>query len=386
MTSIALPLHDAFRTEVRAFLDDHLPPGQRFTAHRLENMTAASARSWQATLASRGWGAPHWPVEHGGCDWSPEQRRIFAEETAGAGAPLTSGFGTGMIGPILIALGTEAQRREHLPRILAGERLWCQGYSEPGAGSDLASLQTRARSEGDHYRVDGQKLWTTQAHWADWMFCLVRTDASGRKQDGITFLLIDMRTPGIEVRPIRSIDGLHHLNEVFFDSVMVPVSNRIGAEGDGWRVAKILLGHERQGIANVAQSRVELVRLRDQAAANRAIEEPMIAAAFTAIERRLAALAALEGTAVQAVGTAAARVAPSLKLLGSELSQDLAELAIRVAGPASLPMPTGTGAAASSLGRAGEEAAAAFLFGRAHSIYGGTSEVQRSIVARLVHA
>lgn len=375
---------EAFRAEVRAFLDEELPPARRFVAHRLEMMTQASARGWQAALAKRGWSVPNWPVEFGGTGWSAARSAIFVDECTAAGAPLTSAFGTSMIGPILIARGTDAQRRDHLQPIVTGERLWCQGYSEPGAGSDLAALRTRATLDGDHYVVDGQKLWTTQAHWADWMFCLVRTDASGRPQNGISFLLIDMKSPGIEVRPIRSIDGLHHLNEVFFDGVRVPVANRIGAEGDGWQVAKELLGHERQSIANVAASRVALAELRHWAGPDSGfltppINEPAIAIRLVELERRLSGLAALERTEGYP-----GRGAGSLKLLGSELAQDIAELAIRIAGPEALPMPDGTGTPVSSNGLAGEEAAANFLFARAHSIYGGTSEVQRTLIARTV--
>ncbi len=381
--------HEDFRAEVRAFLDAALPPQRRFTHHRLEMMTKDSARQWQATLAARGWGVPHWPVAHGGTGWSAEQHKIFVEECAAAGAPLASGFGTSMIGPILIARGTDAQRTEHLPHIVTGARLWCQGYSEPAAGSDLASLRTRARLDGDHYVVDGQKLWTTQAHWADWMFCLVRTDAGGRPQQGITFLLIDMRTPGIDVRAIRSIDGLHHLNEVFFDGVRVPDSNRVGGEGEGWQVAKELLGHERQSIAKVAASRVELAALRRWSGpgggfAKPPLAEPSIAARFAELELRVEALAALEW-AMEDGRAHAGRGPGALKLLGSELAQDIAELAIHIAGPEALPMPDGTGSAVSCNGVAGEQAAANFLFSRAHSIYGGTSEVQRTLIARTVH-
>lgn len=381
---------DHFRAEVRGFFDAALPAAERFTNHRLEMMSAASARHWQATLAARGWSVPHWPVEFGGTGWSMAQLSVYAEECAAAGVPLVSGFGIGMIGPILIARGTPAQQRDHLPGIVNGERLWCQGYSEPGAGSDLASLRTRARLEGDHYIVDGQKLWTTQAHWADWMFCLVRTDASGRPQQGISFLLIDMRTPGIEVRPIRSIDGLHHLNEVWFDTVRVPVGNRIGGEGEGWQVAKELLGHERQSIAKVAASRVELAKLRHWAGPDGGfIDPPMgdpeIAATLLALDRRVEALAALEQ--ILAISEDDPGRGPgAMKLLGSELAQDIAELGIRIAGPEALPMPDDPALAVSCNGLAGQQMAANFLFARSHSIYGGTSEVQRNLIARTTHA
>lgn len=380
---------ESFRADVRDFLDEVLPSEQRFATHRLEMMTQASARNWQATLAARGWSVPHWPVQYGGADWSAEQHQIFTEECVAAGAPLASGFGNNMIGPIIIARGSEEQKAKHLPPIVHGERLWCQGYSEPGAGSDLAALRTRAVLDGDHYVVDGQKLWTTQAHWADWMFCLVRTDASGRPQQGITFLLIDMTSPGIDVRPIQSIDGLYHLNEVYFDSLRVPVANRIGNEGEGWQIAKELLGHERQSIAKVAASRVELARLRHWAGPKGGfidppLHDPVIKTRFIELERRIDALASLERAMIGAAEQSG-HGAGSLKLLGSELAQDISELAIRVAGPAALPMPDGSGVAVSCNGTLGEQAAANFLFARAHSIYGGTSEVQRTLIARTVH-
>lgn len=379
------PSAEAFRAEVRAFLEAALPPERRFSSHRLEMMTQASARGWQAQLAERGWSVPHWPLEYGGTGWSDEQLCIFAEECVSAGAPLASGFGPNMIGPILIARGTDAQRAEHLPPIVNGTRFWCQGYSEPGAGSDLAQLRTRARLDGDHYVVDGQKLWTTQAHWAEWMFCLVRTDASGKPQQGITFLLIDMKSPGIEVRPIRSIDGLHHLNEVYFDGVRVPVVNRVGEEGEGWQVAKELLGHERQSIAKVAASRVELEQLREWAGSegpflHPPINDPVIVARFGELQRRVDALAAFDNASAYSP-----RGAGALKLLGSELAQDIAELGIMIAGPTALPMPDGSGSPVSLNGKPGEEVTANFLFARAHSIYGGTSEVQRNLIARTVH-
>lgn len=368
-----------FRAEVIAFLDHHLPPEDRFVHHRLEMMTRGSAARWQALLAQKGWSVPHWPREHGGAGWSFAQHRIWREECAKAGVPLASGFGPNMIGPILIARGTPEQQAEHLPPIVSGQRFWCQGYSEPGSGSDLASLRTRAVRDGDDYVVDGQKLWTTQAHWADWMFCLVRTDDSARPQAGITFLLIDMTSPGISVRPIRSIDGLHHLNEVWFDSVRVPLHNRIGEEGEGWTIAKQLLGHERYSIANVAGCRVELAQLRDFAARQADCKE--FEAQFASLELRLDALAALESSLLTGHGNAV-RGPAALKLLGTELAQDIAELGVFLAGPAALPMPDGSGQPVSANGIMGERIAANFLFSRAHTIYGGTSEVQRGLLAR----
>ena len=369
---------------MQVFLRDELPAGRRFVADSVETMSRAHATWWQSTLNRRGWGAPHWPVAHGGCGWSPAQLRYFQNACAAAGAPLPSPFGPSMVGPVIYTFGSAAQQRYHLPRILDGSLLWCQGYSEPGAGSDLASLRTRAVRDGEDYVVDGQKIWTTQAHWADWIFCLVRTGHDGRPQDGISFLLIDMHSPGIEVRPIRSIDGLHHFNEIFFTAVRVPALNLVGAENRGWSYAKFLLENERMGSAAVGPLRAMLERLRNQALSTDEFAEPPLRdphyrERLASLEERLLALDAMELQAFEVSdGPARMKFAAMLKLAASTLMQDVSELAIELAGPDALRSPGD---------ETPEFAAAAmtsFLFGRAHTIYGGTTEVQKNILARLL--
>src|SRR3989344_3281617 len=288
---------ESFRAEVRAFLDAELPPEKRFAADGFANSSKELTAWWQGVRAKRGWGAPGWPKQYGGCEWSLAKKRIFADESTKAGAPSYSPFGLTMVGPVIYTFGTEEQKAEHLPHIINGTRFWCQGYSEPGAGSDLASLKTRAVRDGDHYVVNGQKIWTSYAHDADWIFLLVRTNTDVKQQNGISFLLIDMNTPGIEVRPIRTIDGMHHLNEVFFTDVRVPVKNLVGNENDGWTYAKFLLGNERAGIAGVARTTGDLIRLREWASSvehfiNPPINDPVIAQRLDSLEQRLPKLAA----------------------------------------------------------------------------------------------
>lgn len=377
----------AFRKEVADFFERTVPEDQRFKHNEL--LFSASRESMagiQKALNEQGWGAPQWPVEYGGAGWSKQQLSIFMEEWTRSGAPMTSPFGLTMVGPVIYTFGSEEMKQRHLPGIMSGETFWCQGYSEPGSGSDLASLKTRAVRDGDEYVVNGQKIWTTQAHWADWIFCLVRTDPEVKPQQGISFLLIDMKSPGIEVRPIISIDGVHHLNEVFFTDVRVPAGNLVGEENQGWTYAKFLLVHERSGIAGVAASRLALSKIREHAASEEAfvsppINDPEIAMALDDLDQRLQALAALEARALDAPTQSmdAMKLAAPLKLLGSELTQDLEEMAVRVAGPAALPA-LGTGAD-SVFGPEGENSMTRFLTGRAHTIYGGTSEVQKNIIA-----
>lgn len=383
--------YEDFRAEVRKFLAEKLPDDLRFVADNFANGDKASVERWQKICAEQGWGAPSWPKEYGGCAWDIEQRRIWSDECALAGAPMKSPFGLTMVGPVIYTFGTEEQKAEHLPHIINGTRFWCQGYSEPGAGSDLASLKTRAIRDGDHYVVNGQKTWTTQGHWADWIFCLVRTNTEVKQQQGISFLLIDMNTPGIEVRPIRTIDGMHHLNEVFFSDVRVPVSNLVGEENNGWTYAKFLLGNERAGIAGVARTRGDLAKLREFAGSSEnfvdpPLNDPRIQARFADLEQRLAKLSALEARALSSPTQSAdgMRLSAPLKLLGSELSQDVAELAVDLAGPGALPRPGED--AEHPYGAFGEVAMTSYLFGRAQSIYGGTSEVQKNILAKMMAA
>jgi len=260
------PEEIAFRDEVRAFMRAALPEPIRrkmVEARRLEKQDIVA---WQRILNARGWAVPHWPVAWGGTGWSPVKQYIFSEELQQAPAPDPLQFGVTMVGPVIIAFGSETQKRRYLPPIANLDEWWCQGFSEPGAGSDLASLKTTARRDGDHYIVNGQKTWTTTAQYADWIFCLVRTDPAAKKQQGISFLLIDMKTPGITVRPIQTIDGGHEVNEVFFDEVRVPVENRVGEENRGWDYAKFLLGNERTGIARVGTSKARIRRLKEIAA------------------------------------------------------------------------------------------------------------------------
>ena len=260
------PEERAFQEEVRAFLHERLPDDVREGTRIGARMDKERHVRWQKILYEQGWMAPNWPVEHGGTGWTPLQRYLFEEEMEAAWAPPPIPFGVHMVGPVIIAFGTGAQKRRFLPRILASEDWWCQGYSEPGAGSDLAALKTRAVRDGDHYVVNGQKTWTSLAQHADWIFCLVRTSQEGKRQEGISFLLIDMHSPGVTVRPIRTMDGSEEINDTFFEEVRVPVENLVGEEGKGWTYAKYLLGHERTGIAGVARSKAQLRRIREIAA------------------------------------------------------------------------------------------------------------------------
>jgi alkylation response protein AidB-like acyl-CoA dehydrogenase len=258
------PEEEAFRQEVREFLAKKLP--QDIAKKHLAGMEMQKDdyMRWHKILFEKGWVAPNWPKEYGGCEWDAVHRYIFDEEAGLAGAPRLSGFGLNMCGPVLMAFGTPEQKAEHLPKILSGERVFCQGYSEPGSGSDLASLKTRAVKDGDHYVINGQKIWTSLAHHADWIFCLVRTSIEEKKQDGISFLVFDMKSPGVEIRPIITMNGLHHTNETFYTDVRVPMhGSLVGEEGRGWTIAKFLLGHERMGGGSMAEVKVALRRLKE---------------------------------------------------------------------------------------------------------------------------
>ena len=378
---------DVFRRDIQAFLQDKLPLEYHFRYHTIERSEKDIMKWWQRTLFDKGWGAPAWPQQFGGGGWSERQCTIFDEECARVGAPICSPFGLVMVGPVIYTFGSEAQKRQHLPSIIDGSVLWCQGYSEPGAGSDLASLDCRAVRDGDVYVVNGQKIWTTQAHWADWIFCLVRTDPEARPQAGISFLLIDMRSPGLEVRPIVTIDGRHHLNEVFLSDVRVPVENLVGEENQGWTYAKFLLANERQGIASVALARSELGRLRAFASSTEHFSEPPIRDPYyvrriVELENRLEALAALEARALStpAGSFEGMMLLAPLKLQGSHIQQDCAELFVEIAGPAALPQVGSD----SLYGPMGAELMTSHLMGRTHTIYGGTSEVQKNVIAKLL--
>ncbi len=388
----------AFAAEVEAFFQASLPP--RLAAQVRRNPSYISRedmRRWQRALYERGWIAPNWPEEHGGPGWTPTEKFIFEEAYQRHYAPRLSPFGLMMVGPVIYTFGSEEQKRRHLPAILKSETFWCQGYSEPGSGSDLASLRTRAVRDGDDYIVNGQKIWTSSAHHADWIFALVRTDPHARKpQEGISFLLIDMTTPGIEVRPIISMDGGHYLNQVFFTDVRAPVANRVGEENRGWTYAKFLLGNERTGIAGVSKSRMKVERLKEIAGAEtgteggRLREDPAFIARLGEVEARLGALEIvnLRTLAAEEKGRAAGPEASILKICGTEIEQALNELLIEAVGMDALPYSLEwtrldsneePPIADRAVGLMSER-----LLRRAASIYGGSNEIQRNIVAKHV--
>ena len=378
-----------FQQEVRQFLSEAWDKEVAATCKNRSTMKEG-VEEWQRRLYRKGWMAPHWPVEHGGTDWSVTQKFIYNSERAAAGAPEAVAFGVTMVASVIIAYGNDEQKAKFLPRILKSDDWWCQGYSEPGAGSDLASLKMRADLEGDEYVINGSKIWTTYAQYADWIFCLVRTDNSGRKQEGITFVLIDMQTPGITVRPIETIDGFHHLNEVFFDNVRVPVENRIGEEGKGWTYAKSLLVQERLSIAEVADSKRGLIELREEARREinggiSLLENPLFAKRLADVEIDLMALEYTELRALAAIaeGKEPGPESSLLKLQGTEIQQAIQELRMDVAAYYSGTLQGDL--STDQLGHAyADDAQKLYFRGRASSIYGGSNEVQKNITAKYV--
>jgi alkylation response protein AidB-like acyl-CoA dehydrogenase len=384
------PAEERFRAEVREFIGESLP--QLGKTSRREFETKDDFLAWHRILYKKGWVAPHWPTQYGGTGWSVTQRFIFTEESAQAEAPVLLPFGLSMVGPVIFTFGNDAQKAKFLPRILSGEDWWCQGYSEPGAGSDLASVKTRAVLEGDHYIVNGQKTWTTLAQFADWIFCLVRTDPNAKQQEGISFLLIDMKSPGITVKPIIVLDGAHEVNEVFFDNVKVPVENRIGEENKGWTYAKFLLVNERSGIAGVARSKKAIERLKEIGRAEMLDGKPLIESdEFT---RKIAEteidLAALEYTELRTLareskGQMAGPESSILKIKGTEIGQRITELVMEAVGYYAYPndrffgdneYPPGPDYAAGSAG--------VYFNNRKTTIFGGSNEIQRNIIAKAV--
>ncbi len=387
----------AFRDEVRAFLDENLTPELR-DAGKLTTSVFTDKEwnlKWQKILHKKGWVAPSWPVEYGGTGWNDMQKYIWASECARYGTPHLSPMGLRMCAPVLMKYGTQAQKDFFLPRMLAGEDYWCQGYSEPGSGSDLASLQLKAVSDGDDYVLNGSKIWTTHAHFANRMFCLVRTDASGKPQQGITFILLEMDTPGIKIEPIITLAGEHEVNQVFFDDVRVPKTNRVGPENDGWTVAKYLLEFERGG-AFAAGLAVGVEKVRMMASAERAdsgdklIDDPAFRAKL--IEAEIS-VKAMEVTEHRVMAEIAAKGNPGpassmLKTRGTEMTQAIDELAIEVmayyAHVDQMPART-PGSNVEPVGpRHGLTAMPRYLNNRAASIYGGSNEIQRGIMAKLV--
>ena len=383
----------AFRDTVRAFLAADLPPDLRATVRAQRRLDKDDYVRWHRILARQGWAAPGWPREYGGPGWTPVQRHIFEEECALAGTPPVLPFGVNMVAPVIMAFGSPQQQEYYLPRILSCEDWWCQGYSEPGAGSDLAALTTSALRDGDHYIVNGQKTWTTLAQHADMIFCLVRTATGARKQEGISFLLIDMRSPGVTVHPIVMLDEEHEINEVFFDEVRVPVANLVGEENKGWTYAKYLLGHERTGIAAVGRSKRELARLkrlalREERAGRPLLHDPLFGAQVADLEIELMAL---EMTVLRVLARPDRTPGPEasvLKVRGTEIQQRLTELLVEAAGPLALPFDPAYLAGATAHSLVDDDTAAPLLAHyfnyRKTSIYGGSNEIQRNIVAQMI--
>jgi alkylation response protein AidB-like acyl-CoA dehydrogenase len=385
------PEDEAFRAQVRDFLASHYPADIRRKVELGLALSKDDYVQFQRLLYLQGWIAPSWPVEFGGCGWSATRRYIFEDELAAADTPRIMPFGLKMLAPVLMAFGTPAQQQRFLPRILASEDWWCQGYSEPGAGSDLAALRTRAEPVDGGYRVSGSKMWTTYAHYADWMFALVRTDSAGKKQEGISFLLIDMRSPGVSVRPIITIDGLHVVNQVFLEDVFVPADCLVGGEGKGWGIAKFLLGHERSNIAGVARSKQQLRRLKRIAAERGLLADHRFADQLARLEIDLLALEYTDLRALweEAAGHAPGPQASLLKIRGTQIQQALTELLMQAVGPYALPydakvLKLGWQGAAPVGPDYAAPLAASYFDTRKTSIYGGSNEIQKNIIAKAV--
>jgi alkylation response protein AidB-like acyl-CoA dehydrogenase len=387
----------SFRDEVRTYLDANLPADLKHKVLKHKRMHKEDFVRWHKILARQGWVATGWPTEYGGTGWSATQRHIFDEECARAGTPAIMPFGVAMVAPVIMAFGNQAQKDYFLPRILNCDDWWCQGYSEPGSGSDLASIKTRAElvksDDGDYYLVNGQKTWTTLAQYADMIFCLVRTDNGVRKQEGISFLLMDMKSAGITVRPIIMLDEDHEVNEVFFDNVKVPVQNLIGEANKGWTYAKYLLGHERTSIAAVGRSKRELRSLKQLAAGQQKngkplIDDPVYAAKLASLEIELMAL---EITVLRVISQDSGRPGPEaslLKIKGTEIQQRLSELMMEAAGPYSLPFDPAFLQGETEHSVAGDDDAAplaSYYFNyRKTSIYGGSNEIQKNIISQMI--
>ena len=389
------PEERAFRAEMREFFTTQIPQRIRDEVQRGEHVSREDQVAAQRILNEHGLAVPHWPAQWGGRDWTPVQMYIYQDELQQACVPPPLGFNTNMVGPVIAQFGSEEHKQKFLPATANLDIWWCQGFSEPGAGSDLASLGTTAVRDGDHYVVNGQKTWTTLGQYADWIFCLARTDKSAKKQMGISFILIDMKTPGITVRPIQTIDGGVEVNEVWFDEVRVPVENLVGEENKGWDYAKFLLGNERTGIARVGVSKARIRRIKQLASLERVgditmMDEPHFREKVAAVEVELKAL---EMTQLRVVADERKRergkpnpASSILKLKGSELQQATTELLMDVVGPYILPYddheegsnepPVGPDYAA--------EAAPTYFNWRKISIYGGSNEIQRNIVAKAI--
>jgi alkylation response protein AidB-like acyl-CoA dehydrogenase len=361
----------AFRDEVRSWLAANLPAELREKVESYAHLSKDELLRWHRMLAKKGWVAPAWPREWGGTGWNPVQRYLFEEELGYAGSPPLIPFGLAMCGPVLLRFGTEAQKKRFLPRIYNGEDFWCQGYSEPGSGSDLASLKTSAVRRGEHYVVNGQKIWTTLAHYADWIFCLVRTDSgTSKRQEGISFLLFDMRTPGITVRPLMLMDGAHEVNEVFFDDVKVPAENLVYEEGKGWTVAKYLLGYERMNTGRIGESKRQLVYLKRYGA--HLMQDQRWRDRLSRVEVELIALEITNLRFLDRMrrsGQPPGADVSMLKIRGTEIQQGLSELMLEATDPA----------ASDPLSQAIRKR---YLSMRKTTIYAGSNEIQRNIIAK----
>ena len=389
------PEEEAFRAEVQAFLKAKLPERIATKVKAGQRLTKADQDEWHAILNERGWLANHWPQAYGGPGWGAVEKFIFDTECALAGGPRIVPFGVNMLGPVLIKFGNEAQKKYWLPRILSGEDWWCQGYSEPGAGSDLASVKTTAVRQGDHYIVNGQKTWTTQGQHANMIFCLVRTDREAKAQSGISFLLVDMNSPGVELRPIRTLDGDKEVNEVFFTDVKVPVENLVGEENKGWTYAKYLLTYERTGIAGVGFCIAALAKLKVVAAkvmknGQPLDQDPLFAARMAQVEIDLENMKTTNLRVIAAVAGGGVPGAESsmLKIRGTEIRQEILSLIRRAVGPYALPFIEEAqyeGYADEPVGPKEAATAAANYFNyRKLSIFGGSNEIQKNIISKMI--
>jgi len=380
----------AFRDQVRGWLDRNLPHELRDKVLEYKELSKDDLLRWHRLLAEKGWVAPDWPVEWGGTSWTVVERYIFEEECGYAGTPPLVPFGLRMCAPVLFRFGTDAQKQRFLPPIYKGEEFWCQGYSEPGAGSDLASLKTRALRDDGHYVVNGQKIWTTLAHYADWIFCLVRTDPSSKKpQEGISFLLMDMKSPGVTVRPITLLDGGLEVNEVFFDDVRVPAENLVHEEGKGWTVAKYLLGYERMGTGRIGQSKRELIRLKQLAERQTKdgrplLDDPRFRDRLTRVEVELMALEVTNLRFLDQLrrgGRPPGAEVSLLKIKGTEIQQAITELMMQTAGPFAQAFRPVEAIADFDVFTA--RLAPRYCNLRKATIYAGSNEIQRNIIAKM---
>jgi len=361
----------SFRDEVRAWLEANLPQELRDKVAGYQHLSKDDLLRWHRIVAKQGWVAPSWPKEWGGTGWNVVQRYIFEEELGYVGSPPLIPFGLTMCASVLLQFGAEAQKKRFLPRIYNGDDFWCQGYSEPGSGSDLASLKTKAVRHGDHYVVNGQKIWTTLAHYADWIFCLVRTDAGEKRQEGISFLLMDMKAPGITVRPLILMDGAHEVNEVFFDDVKVPVENLVFQEGKGWTVAKYLLGHERMNTGRIGESKRQLAKLKSFAASR--MGDMRFRDRLSRLEVELMALEITNLRFLDRMrrsGQPPGADVSMLKIKGTEIQQGITELMMQAADPA------GSDEFTNSIKKR-------YLSMRKTTIYAGSNEIQRNIIAKM---